>query len=103
MEDIINRLAEIEAAASNIMEDVTEQKKHLAEQYETSLQEYDRQIDEQMRSRSALIRRELEVKMKAELEKQESKTQTTLNQMDTYYAQCHTQLAQQIYDRILRM
>ena len=30
MEDIINKLAEIEAAASHIMDDVSEQKKQLA-------------------------------------------------------------------------
>ena len=33
MEDIISKLAEIEAAASHIMDDVAEQKKQLAREY----------------------------------------------------------------------
>ena len=41
MEDIINKLAEIEAAASHIMEDVSEQKKQLAQQYEEAVQQFD--------------------------------------------------------------
>ena len=40
MEDIINKLAEIEAAASHIMEDVSEQKKQLAQQYEEAVQQF---------------------------------------------------------------
>ena len=45
MEDIINKLAEIEAAASHIMEDVSEQKKQLAQQYEEAVQQFDFTID----------------------------------------------------------
>ena len=45
MEDIINKLAETEAAASHIMEDVSEQKKQLAQQYEEAVQKFDANID----------------------------------------------------------
>ena len=45
MEDIISKLAEIEAAASHIMDDVTEQKKQLALEYEESIQKFDDTID----------------------------------------------------------
>ena len=37
MEDIINKLAEIEAAASKIMDDVSEQKKQLALEYDQTV------------------------------------------------------------------
>ena len=40
--------------------------------------------------------------MKDELAKQRSETEAVLNQMETYYEEHHTQLAQQIYDKILR-
>ena len=69
MEDIINKLAEIEAAASHIMEDVSEQKKQLAQQYEEAVQQFDFTIDTEIQNRSDTIRRELEVQMKQELEK----------------------------------
>ena len=47
MEDIINKLAEIEAAASHIMDDVSEQKKQLALEYDQAVQDFDRAIDEE--------------------------------------------------------
>ena len=69
MEDIINKLAEIEAAASHIMEDVSEQKKQLAQQYEEAVQQFDFTIDTEIQNRSDTIRQELEIQMKQELEK----------------------------------
>ena len=69
MEDIISKLAEIEAAASHIMDDVAEQKKQLAREYEESIQNFDDTIDREVQEKSETIRRELEVRMKDELEK----------------------------------
>ena len=100
MEDIISKLAEIEAAASHIMDDVAEQKKQLAREYEESIQNFDDTIDREVQEKSETIRRELEVRMKDELAKQ---TETVLSQMESYYETHHSQLAKQIYDKILRM
>ena len=41
--------------------------------------------------------------MKDELAKQRSETETVLSQMESYYETHHSQLAKQIYDKILRM
>lgn len=103
MEDIISKLAEIESAASHIMEDVSEQKKQLAREYEDAVQKFDHSIETEIQKKSDDIRKKLEVEMKRELEKQQSETELTLNKMETYYNECHSQLAKQIYDRILRM
>ena len=102
MEDIISKLAEIEAAASHIMDDVAEQKKQLAREYEESIQNFDDTIDREVQEKSETIRRELEVRMKDELAKQRSETETVLSQMESYYETHHSQLAKQIYDKILQ-
>ena len=103
MEDIINKLAEIEAAASHSMEDVSEQKKQLAQQYEEAVQQFDFTIDTESQNRSDTIRRELEVQMKQELEKQRNEAEQVLTRLEAYYTKCHTDMAKEIYDRILRM
>ncbi len=41
--------------------------------------------------------------MKEKLDKQKSDAQKILSQMETYYKECHTELAKQVYDRIVRM
>lgn len=88
MEDIINKLAEIEAAASHIMEDVSEQKKQLAQQYEEAVQQFDFTIDTESQNRSDTIRRELEVQMKQELEKQRNEAEQVLTRLEAYYTKC---------------
>ena len=103
MEDIINKLAEIEAAASHIMEDVSEQKKQLAQQYEEAVQKFDANIDMEIKNRSDTIRQELEIQMKKELENQRNEAEQILTQLEAYYTKCHTNMAKEIYDRILRM
>ena len=103
MEDIINKLAEIEAAASHIMEDVSEQKKQLAQQYEEAVQQFDFTIDTEIQNRSDTIRQELEIQMKQELEKQRNEAEQVLTRLEAYYNKCHTDMAKEIYDRILRM
>ena len=103
MVDIINKLAEIEAAASHIMEDVSEQKKQLAQQYEEAVQKFDANIDMEIQNRSDTIRQELEIQMKKELENQRNEAEQILTQLEAYYTKCHTNMAKEIYDRILRM
>lgn len=103
MEDIINKLAEIEAAASHIMEDVSEQKKQLAQQYDEAVQKFDANIDMEIQNRSDTIRQELEIQMKKELENQRNEAEQILTQLEAYYTKCHTDMAKEIYDRILRM
>ncbi len=101
MEDIINKLAEIEAAASQIMNDVSEQKKQL--EYDQAVQDFDRAIDEETRKKTAGIREGLETQMKEKLASQESEATRTLEEMEKQYEECHTALAEEIYNRILRM
>ena len=103
MEDIISKLAEIEATASHIMEDVSEQKKELAQQYEIAIRDFDQAVDDEIMAKNREIRDELEIDMKAKLEKQRFDADRVLCQMETYYKERHTELAKQVYDRILRM
>ena len=88
MEDIINKLAEIEAAASHIMEDVSEQKKQLAQQYEEAVQKFDANIDMEIQNRSDTIRQELEIQMKKELENQRNEADQILTRLEAYYTEC---------------
>ena len=52
MEDIISKLAEIEAAASHIMEDVAEQKKELAQQYDQAMRDFDQAVDDEIMAKN---------------------------------------------------
>ena len=103
MEDIISKLAEIEAAASHIMDDVAEQKKQLALEYDQAVQDFDQAIDEENQKKAAGIREGLKIQMEEKLARQESETTRILEELDRHYEECHTALAEEIYNRILRM
>ena len=77
--------------------------KALAQQYEEAVQQFDFTIDTEIQNRSDTIRRELEVQMKQELEKQRNEAEQVLTRLEAYYTKCHTDMAKEIYDRILRM
>lgn len=103
MEEIINKLAEIETAASHIMEDVSIQKKKLAQQYEEAVQKFDFAIDLETQNRSDAIREQLEVQMKQKLENQRDEAEQVLIKLEACYTKYHTDMAKEIYDKILRM
>ena len=90
MEDVISKLAEIEAAASRIMEDVAVQKKNRSEENDAQIKAFD-------------IRRDLEVNMEKELDNQKAETDEILHKMEKYYEAHHEEMAQKLYDKILRM
>ena len=56
-----------------------------------------------IRDSSDTIRQELEIQMKKELENQRNEAEQILTQLEAYYTKCHTNMAKEIYDRILRM
>lgn len=102
MEDIITKLAEIEAAASRIMESVSEQKLQLAREHEAAVEEFDRKVDADTHEEVKKIRDQLEIRMKQELESQKADTEKKLEHMESYYQEHHSELAKNIYDRIIR-
>lgn len=102
MEDVIQKLAEIETAASRIMNDVTEQKKKLAEENERKIREFDAEIDKNTTDSLQKIRQNLEVHMKEELEKQKTGTDAVVKEMEDYYHDNHQVLATKLYNTILR-
>ena len=74
MEDVISKLAEIEAAASRIMEDVAVQKKRLSEENDAQIKAFDEEADRQTAKELESIRRDLEINMEKELENQKAET-----------------------------
>ena len=103
MEDVISKLAEIEAAASRIMEDVAVQKKKLSEENDAQIKAFDEEADRKTAKELESIRRDREVNMEKELDNQKAETDEILHKMEKYYEAHHEEMAQKLYDKILRM
>lgn len=67
MESIVNKLTEIEDAASAIVAHAEEQKEALDKEYEQKRRNFDTELEEQTQARLSSIRRELERTLPASL------------------------------------
>ena len=102
MDTVINKLSEIEVAASRILEGAANQKKVLDQQQEEQIAEYDQQIDKETAAEIARLQQELSVSMDSELQKLKQSSEHALQSLETYYIENHETLVEQIYEKIIR-
>lgn len=103
MDDVISKLAEIEMAASKIMENVTEEKKSLSLENEARMKAFDEAVDKKTEEKLEGIRKGLEVDMEQELLLQKKQTEEMLKKMEAGYEQRSETMVQELYNKILRM
>ena len=89
MEQILNKLSEIELTAQRIMEDCDRQKQQLSES----------RTAEQIRR----IRQQLEEEKDSRLAQLRADTDATFSSLDAHYEQQHSQLSRELFEKILTM
>ena len=87
MEQILNKLSEIEITAQRIMEDAGRSKAALSAEMEQQCRNFDA---------------ELEAQKDQELTSLRHRTEQQLEDLDTYYRQNHQQLAEDLFQQLLR-
>mgnify|MGYP000226021146 FL=1 len=103
MENVINKLSEIESTASKIMEDVNIQKKALAAEMEEKQKAYDAQIDSQTQKELENIRKKLEEKKESELAGLKMRTDNLVKKLDEFFEENHEDISKELFNRLLRM
>lgn len=103
MENIINKISEIEATAAKIMENVSAQKKDMAAQMDSDSQTFNSDVDAKTAKQLEKIRQQLEVEKESQLTALRTKTESLVQNMETYYEKNHSQLALKVYNKLLRM
>lgn len=101
MEQILNKLSEIETTASYIMEESSTQKQELTQQLEEQCHQFDAKVDQETSNRVADIRQQLEADKENEISRLRSHTQEMFAQMDAYYAANRSRLVRELYNKIL--
>lgn len=100
MESIINKLTEIEDAASAIVQHAEEQKAALDKEYENKRRTFDRELESRTQERLNTIRRELEKNTSNILESQSDASTETIAALQQEYEEKHTEYAHEILRRI---
>lgn len=102
MDSVINKLSEIETAASRILDGASNQKKLLDQQQEERIAEYDRQIEQETAAEIERLRQELSVSRDGALKKLKEDSARTLEELDQYFSDNHQAIAQYLYEKIIR-
>lgn len=94
MEQILNKLSEIELTAQRIMEDCDRQKQQLSEEAEQKCKNYDRQLESRTAEQIRRIRQQLEEEKDSRLAQLRADTDATFSSLDAHYEQQHSQLSE---------
>lgn len=103
MEQILNKLSEIELTAQRIMEDCDRQKQTLSGEAEKKCKDYDDQLEAQTAEQIRQIRKQLEQEKDAQLSALRADTEATFSALDAYYEQNHSHLSSELFQKILSM
>lgn len=103
MEPIIDKLTEIETAASRIMESAVNETRIQDKQAEERTARFDAQVEAATQKRLENLRADLQKHSERELENLESAMEHSLSSMNSYFQENHEQISDEIYHKIIRM
>lgn len=102
MESVINKLTEIENAASRILEGAANQKRLLDQQQEERIAAFDRELEAGTAEKIEAIRSSLTAQTDAELERLRKDAKEELERLENDYSRNHDALSTQICEKLIR-
>lgn len=103
MEPIIDKLSEIEAAASRIMESAVNETKNQDKEAEKRTAEFDAQVEAITKKKLEELRLNLQQESEKELEHMKTGMEHTMSAMEQYYQDNHQKITDKIFHKIIRM
>jgi len=97
MNDVINKLSDIEQAAVSIMEGTGARKKEIAGEMAAKTAEFDARLEIETARKLDKLRTQMEVDMRAKLSKQKADAEQLLRQMEDNYNAYHVRYAKELF------
>lgn len=101
MEQILNKLSEIENTAKLIMEDAAKTKTALSAEMEQECKAFDAALEKETNSKIQELRNSLEKKKDAEITALRRQMETALSDLDAFYSSSHQQLSEALFRKLL--
>ena len=102
MNSIIQRISEIEDAASDIRKGAEEKKKQYADMMAQKTKDFDERSAKETAEAIAAVRAELNAHNQDALRRQREQTQNAISEMEAQFRKKHTQLADAIFRELIR-
>lgn len=97
MDTVIEKISEIESAATSIMNEANERKKAFAKEMEERTAEFDAQLEAKTNKRIESLRASMEITMNNRLEKQRNDSKRVLDAMERRYNENHSQYVEELF------
>lgn len=102
MDTVIEKISQIESAATSIMNDANERKKAFAKEIEERTAAFDAQLEAETNKKIEELRASMEINMNDRLEKQRSNSKKVLEAMEKRYEEYHTQYAEELFQTMIK-
>ncbi len=103
MNEVIQKMSEIEISAQQIMNEAEQQKQDLIEEYKNKTVKYDQDKEKEIAEQISQIKENLEADVKSQLSGLQQQTEDDMNAIEEDFERNHEQMAQQIFQRIVDM
>ena len=101
MEQILNKLSEIEITAERIMEDADRNKAALSDEMEHQCKAFDNALEKETNQKIQEIRNNLEDQKNQEVTMLRHNTEKALENLENFYNQNHGQLSEDLFQQLL--
>lgn len=102
MEQILQKLSEIEITAQRIMQDADRTKAALSAEMEQQCKDLDLELEQETNRKIQTLRDSLESRKDQELTALRQQTEQHLADLDVYYKKNHQQLSEDLFQQLLK-
>lgn len=102
MDTVIEKISEIESAATSIMDEANERKKAFAKEMEERIARFDAKLEAETSKQIEALRASMEVDMNNRLKKQQNDSRRVLDAMEKRYKAYHTQYVEELFQQMIK-
>lgn len=102
MDNLINKISEIEAAASSVLENMDERKAAFAAEIKEKTAAFDAGLEQETEEAIHQLREQMEAEMKERLARQKADGTKALSKLDEIYKSSHAALAADLFHQMTK-
>ncbi|MDO4328360.1 MAG: ATPase [Lachnospiraceae bacterium] len=102
MDNLINKISEIEAAASSVLDNMNERKAAFAAEIKEKTAAFDASLEQETAEAIHQLRERMETEMKEKLSKQKADGEKALSKLDEIYESSHAALAAKLFRQMTK-
>lgn len=102
MDTVIEKISEIESAATSIMDSANERKKAFAQEMAERTADFDDQLEAETEKKLEKLRTAKEEDLKARLEEQKKNSEKAMASLETYYEKNHARLTENLFNNMIK-